>query len=41
MYTAPDYPQGVCHIRKAAELGGNAQRVQLFKIKLPMCGVKG
>ena len=20
MYTAPDYPQGVCHIRKAAEL---------------------
>ena len=19
-YTAPDYPQGVCHIRKAAEL---------------------
>ena len=44
MYTAPDYPQGVCHIRKAAELPTAVQCAACAVIQAanPQCaGVKG
>ena len=44
MYTAPDYPQGVCHIRKAAELPTAVQCAACAVIQAAnpqMSGVKG
>ena len=48
MYTAPDYPQGVCHIRKAAELptavqsaGCAALRATNCQCKISLGGFKG
>ena len=41
MYTAPDYPQGVCHIRKAAKLPTAVQSAGLQLFKLQACNVGG
>ena len=44
MYTAPDYPQGVCHIRKAAELPTAVQcaaRAALQDTNCQCAGLRG
>ena len=41
MYTAPDYPQGVCHIRKAAELPTAVQCVARAALQATNCQCRG
>ena len=41
MYTAPDYPQGVCHIRKAAELPTAVQCAARAALQAANCQCRG
>ena len=41
MYTAPDYPQGVCHIRKAAELPTAVQCAARAALRAPIRQCRG
>ena len=41
MYTAPDYPQGVCHIRKAAKLPTAVQSAGRAALQVPICQCAG
>ena len=41
MYTAPDYPQGVCHIRKAAELPTAVQCAARAALRAKSCQCAG